>query len=72
MTCFEWSGSSSYRDGRVPHRFGRCLEDRLRGRHRGVVKKGQVYEVPDDCWMLGIGITAVNKVVDDLFTYLAK
>ncbi|MFZ5815217.1 MAG: ABC transporter substrate-binding protein [Bacillota bacterium] len=37
-----------------------------------VVKKGQVYEVPDDYWMIGIGITAANKVLDDLFKLLVK
>lgn len=37
-----------------------------------VVKKNQVYEVPDDYWMLGIGITAANKVADDLFKLLVK
>lgn len=37
-----------------------------------VVKKNQVYEVPDDYWMLGIGITAANKVVDDLYKYLIQ
>lgn len=37
-----------------------------------VVKSGKVYEMPDDHWMLGIGITAANKVVDDLFEYLVK
>lgn len=37
-----------------------------------VVRQKQVYEVPDDYWMLGIGITAANKVIDDLFKYLVK
>lgn len=37
-----------------------------------VVKNNKVYEVPDDYWMLGIGITAANKVVDDLFKLLVK
>jgi iron complex transport system substrate-binding protein len=30
------------------------------------VRAGQVYEVPDDTWMLGIGIGAANRVLDDL------
>ena len=37
-----------------------------------VVKNNRVYEVPDDYWMLGIGITAAQKVQDDLFKYLVK
>lgn len=37
-----------------------------------VVKANQVYAVPDDYWMLGIGILAANRVVDDLFTHLAQ
>lgn len=37
-----------------------------------VVKSGQVYQVDDDYWMLGIGILAANKVVDDLFKHLVK
>lgn len=37
-----------------------------------VVKSGQVYQVDDDYWMLGIGILAANKVQDDLFKYLIK
>ncbi|HEY0603457.1 MAG TPA: iron-siderophore ABC transporter substrate-binding protein [Herpetosiphonaceae bacterium] len=38
----------------------------------GVVKADKVYAVPDDYWMLGIGILAANRVVDDLFTHLAQ
>lgn len=38
----------------------------------GVVKANKVYAVPDDYWMLGIGILAANRVVDDLFTHLAQ
>jgi iron complex transport system substrate-binding protein len=30
------------------------------------VQAGQVYEVPDDTWMLGIGVGAANVVLDDL------
>ncbi len=37
-----------------------------------VVKEGRVYEVPDDYWMLGIGITAANKVIDDLQKHLVN
>ncbi len=33
------------------------------------VQQGRVYEVPDDLWMLGIGYTAANGVVDDLTKY---
>ena len=34
------------------------------------VQQGWVYEVSDDLWMLGIGYTAANGVVDDLTRYL--
>lgn len=36
------------------------------------VQQGKVYEVSDDLWMLGIGYTAANGVVDDLTRYLVK
>jgi iron complex transport system substrate-binding protein len=36
------------------------------------VRQGRVYEVPDDLWMLGIGYTAANGVVDDLEKYLVQ
>jgi iron complex transport system substrate-binding protein len=36
------------------------------------VQQGRVYEVSDDLWMLGIGYTAANGVVDDLTKYLVK
>lgn len=37
-----------------------------------VVKANKVYAVPDDYWMLGIGMLAANRVIDDLFTHLAQ
>ncbi len=36
------------------------------------VQQGRVYEVSDDLWMLGIGYTAANGVIDDLTQYLVK
>jgi iron complex transport system substrate-binding protein len=36
------------------------------------VQQGQVYEVSDDLWMLGIGYTAAQGVMDDLTRYLVK
>ena len=36
------------------------------------VRQDRVYEVPDDLWMLGIGYTAANGVIDDLTQYLAR
>jgi len=36
------------------------------------VQAGQVHEVPDDTWMLGIGIGAANIVLDDLEGYLLE
>ena len=37
-----------------------------------VVQQGNVFEVPDDVWMLGIGYTAANGIMDDLTRYLAE
>ena len=34
------------------------------------VQQGRVYEVSDDLWMLGIGYTAANGVMDELSRYL--
>ncbi len=34
------------------------------------VKRGDVHQVPDDYWMLGIGIQAANLVLDDLEKHL--
>lgn len=36
------------------------------------VQQDRVYEVSDDLWMLGIGYTAANGVLDDLEEYLTK
>jgi iron complex transport system substrate-binding protein len=36
------------------------------------VQQGRVYEVSDDLWMLGIGYTAANGVIDDLTRYLVE
>lgn len=36
------------------------------------VKKGRAYEVPEDHWMLGIGIQAANLVLDDLTSLLVE
>lgn len=37
-----------------------------------VVKQNKVYDVSDDHWMLGIGVLAANRVIDDLNTYLVQ
>lgn len=36
------------------------------------VEEGDVHEVSDDLWMLGIGYTAANGVVDDLEEYIVE
>ncbi|WP_406140325.1 ABC transporter substrate-binding protein [Streptomyces sp. NBC_01089] len=36
------------------------------------VKDGQAKNVPDETWYLGLGVTAANKVLDDLQGYLVK
>ncbi|MGH3089192.1 MAG: ABC transporter substrate-binding protein [Rubrobacteraceae bacterium] len=35
------------------------------------VEDGDVYEVSDDVWMLGIGYTAADEIIDDLEEYIA-
>jgi iron complex transport system substrate-binding protein len=34
------------------------------------VKAGKAYDVPAEVWMTGIGVTAANKILDDLQKYL--
>lgn len=34
------------------------------------VKAGKVYVVPDETWMTGIGVTAANKILDDIEKYV--
>jgi iron complex transport system substrate-binding protein len=36
------------------------------------VKAGQAKDVPDETWYLGLGVTAADKVLDDLRGFLAK
>ncbi|WP_351230414.1 iron-siderophore ABC transporter substrate-binding protein [Streptomyces sp. NPDC002133] len=36
------------------------------------VKAGQAKDVPDETWYLGLGVTAADKVLDDLRGYLVK
>jgi iron complex transport system substrate-binding protein len=36
------------------------------------VQQGRVYEVSDDTWMLGIGYTAADAVLDDLLRYVPE
>lgn len=36
------------------------------------VQQGKVYTVPDEYWMVGTGIIAANRVIDDLFTHLVE
>ncbi|MBA4861995.1 iron-siderophore ABC transporter substrate-binding protein [Streptomyces sp. PSKA54] len=36
------------------------------------VKAGNAYDVPDETWYLGLGVTAANEVVADLESYLTE
>ncbi|GAA1364015.1 ABC transporter substrate-binding protein [Streptomyces beijiangensis] len=36
------------------------------------VKAGQAKDVPDETWYLGLGVTAADKVLDDLHSFLVK
>jgi iron complex transport system substrate-binding protein len=40
-------------------------------RNLPAVKAGKAYEVSDEVWMTGIGVTAAGKILDDLKKYLA-
>ncbi len=48
------------------------ITDDLLWQQLEAVQQQRVYEVSDDLWMLGIGYTAANGVVDDLTKYLIK
>ncbi len=37
----------------------------------GAVKAGKSYDVPAETWMTGIGVTAANKILDDVQGHLA-
>ena len=39
-------------------------------RNLDAVQAGNVHRVPEDHWMLGIGVGAANRILDDLETYL--
>lgn len=47
-------------------------EDNALWKKLGAVKKGQAKDVPDETWYLGLGVTAADKVLDDLRGYLVK
>ena len=40
------------------------------GRASAAVKAGKAQVVADEIWMTGIGVTAANKILDDLAKYL--
>ncbi|MFD7031128.1 ABC transporter substrate-binding protein [Streptomyces sp. NPDC059917] len=47
-------------------------EDNPLWKNLDAVKKGQAKDVPDETWYLGLGVTAADKVLDDLRTFLGK
>lgn len=57
--------------GQTEEKFKELLAHPLWARNRAV-QAGRVYQVNDDIWQSGIGITAANLVIDDLYTYLIK
>lgn len=38
----------------------------------GAVKSGHAFDVPDETWYLGLGVTAADEVLDDLEAHLTK
>ncbi|OEJ27112.1 ABC transporter substrate-binding protein [Streptomyces agglomeratus] len=47
-------------------------EDNALWKKLGAVKNGRAKDVPDETWYLGLGVTAADRVLDDLRTYLVK
>ncbi|MGX1884672.1 ABC transporter substrate-binding protein [Streptomyces sp. NPDC055287] len=47
-------------------------EDNALWKKLGAVRKGQAKDVPDETWYLGLGVTAADRVLDDLRTHVTK
>ncbi|MDJ0462850.1 iron-siderophore ABC transporter substrate-binding protein [Streptomyces sp. H27-C3] len=47
-------------------------EDNALWKKLDAVKNGRAKDVPDETWYLGLGVTAANKVLDDLRGHLVK
>jgi iron complex transport system substrate-binding protein len=48
------------------------LQNQPQWKQLTAVKNGKAHLVSDDVWSLGIGIGAANKVIDDLYMYVAN
>lgn len=66
----DWIFTGVYGDPRATSQDK--AEDNALWKKLGAVKKGQAKDVPDETWYLGLGVTAADKVLDDLRTYLIK
>ncbi|MPY62074.1 ABC transporter substrate-binding protein, partial [Streptomyces spongiae] len=64
----DWIFTGVYGDAKKTDRSG--AEDNPLWKKLGAVKDGQAKDVPDETWYLGLGVTAANKVLDDLRTNL--
>ncbi|MEU5342592.1 MULTISPECIES: iron-siderophore ABC transporter substrate-binding protein [unclassified Streptomyces] len=66
----DWIFTGVYGDAKKTDRS--TAEDNPLWKKLGAVADGQAKDVPDETWYLGLGVTAADKVLDDLRGFLAK
>ncbi|MFF2851514.1 ABC transporter substrate-binding protein [Streptomyces sp. NPDC058001] len=66
----DWVFTGVYGDAKKTDRAK--AEDNPLWKKLGAVKNGQAKDVPDETWYLGLGVTAADKVLDDLKGFLAS
>ncbi|GHC40563.1 ABC transporter substrate-binding protein [Streptomyces flavofungini] len=66
----DWIFTGVYGDAKKTGRAG--AEKNPLWKKLGAVKDGRAKDVPDETWYLGLGVTAADKVLDDLRNHLAK
>ncbi|TLS47304.1 iron-siderophore ABC transporter substrate-binding protein [Streptomyces montanus] len=66
----DWIFTGVYGDAKKTDRAS--AEDNPLWKKLGAVKNGQAKDVPDETWYLGLGVTAADRVLDDLRGHLVK
>ncbi|MEV6651092.1 iron-siderophore ABC transporter substrate-binding protein [Streptomyces sp. NPDC051219] len=66
----DWIFTGVYGDATTTKRDK--AEDNPLWKNLAAVKNGRAKDVPDETWYLGLGVTAADKVLDDLRTFLIK
>lgn len=66
----DWIFTGVYGDAKKTDRSS--AEDNPLWKKLDAVKNGQAKDVPDETWYLGLGVTAADKVLDDLRGHLVK